>query len=358
MKSPAPLVAATRSHAFAIPLAALSALLLIVATCLNVVAKREAAALPRDYQRPMLTMHYGSETMAPAPVLLAINEERVPSARHIPAMLPRYRSGERAAITERVGDRERARIITFEAAYSGMDIATSLIVAAGFLLFALGVALRYRDRAYRGILLATALGTAAMVTLDWGTHTLYPAAVNFALRLLFDCAIWMVPVLFFHFSCVYPATKNAPKRSVLPAGYAIAAAGIAASIDALVTMTGADGAIPSPLYCLLHGTVNDAFIVTGLLASVINFEHSALHIESVHQRRNISWVLMGIIVGPLVYVFMMLVPRTLMGQEFISDAAMQYALLIAPIGFWIALRRNGGRYAEAFRDRHAPLPHN
>ena len=343
MNTSAPIIAGPHSHAFAIPLAALSAVLLIVATGLNVVAKREAAALPREYQRPMLTMPYGSETTAPVPVLLAINEERVPSARHIPAMLLRYRSGERAAITDRVGGRERARVITFEAAYSGMDIATSLIVAAGFLSFALGVALRYRARAYRGVLLATAIGTAAMVTLDWGTHTLYPAPVNFVLRLLFDGAIWLVPVLFFHFSCVYPSTKRRPKRSLLPAGYAIAAAGIAASIDALVTMTSANGAIPSPLYCMLHGTINDAFIVTGLLASVINFEHSALHIESVHQRRNISWVLMGIIVGPLVYVFMMLVPRTLMGQEFISDAAMQYALLIAPLGFWIALRRNGGR---------------
>jgi hypothetical protein len=99
-------------------------------------------------------------------------------------------------------------------------------------------------------------------------------------------------------------------------------------------------------YLDIHGRVNDGFLILGLLCTVANLEHSALAIQDPYDRKRIYWVLLGIFFGPLVYVFLILVPRMMLEYELVSQSMMQYTLLMAPLMFYLAIRKAPNRRTD------------
>lgn len=315
--------------------------LLAAMTWINISAKHAAADLPEEYRIPYMSMEYQSRPEKPARHVRAIDGRQIVAETYLPFLLSRYRHGDTVRVTDIDAATFPERDVVLVPKYSAFDIGTSFTLSTVFLLFALAVALRYRHRPYSVVLISVAMATAAMVMLDWGSLGVHGTTVNFLRWLLFDLAIWLLPTLFFHFSCAYPTEKRLPRKTILPVFYGISLIGIVLSVVDLISLFYRGVPVQHTFYVELHGMINDVFVVAGLLATVANFEHSAMGIANAYQRKSVYWVLFGIILGPLVYVFMILVPRTIMGQEFVSDTAMEYALLVAPITFWMALRRNG-----------------
>ncbi|MDT8324226.1 MAG: hypothetical protein RRA94_08950 [Bacteroidota bacterium] len=233
-----------------------------------------------------------------------------------------------------------SNIPALRARFGTFDTVTNQIVGFTFLLFGIYVLLRHHRAGYAGILHALAVGTAVMILLDPGSLTTGGTAMDLALRLCFDVAIWLLPALFFHFSFIYPVEKDLPKRLIMFPWYLVSAAGVALSAFHLAAMHFAGVPGRDTPYMEIHGTYNDVFLIVGLLCTIANFEHSALTIPDPVQRKNAYWVLLGIMAGPLLYVLMMLVPRMLLGHELVNDSTLQYTLFIAPLMFWKALRRS------------------
>jgi hypothetical protein len=332
---------AQRPSRIMLPAVLILAIILLGAAWLNYQAKREAADLPGEYHMPYMSMQYQSAQAKAVRSVQALDGQRIISDRYLPYLLTDFRHGDTVRVLDANEDASAERKVVLVPQFSAFDLFTYIAVGMVFLFFAVAVTFRYRARPYAGVLVSVAIATAAMVLLDWGTLRLHSTTVNFLLRFLFDSAIWLLPSLFFHFSCSYPSEKPIPKRYFLLPWYMLSAFGIVLSAIYLVSLFYQGVPVQHTFYVELHGVVNDVFLVTGLLATVANFEHSALRMESARQRKNVYWVLLGVILGPLVYVFMILVPRTLMGHEFVSDTVMEYTLLAAPIMFWTALRRDG-----------------
>ena len=307
---------------------------------LNLQSKREAAALPAEYLSPYFLLQYESENMPPSRRILRFDGERVSSASDLAFLLTLHRAGDTVIVLDERNGTPQTRTIVLRHAFRDLDLVTYLFVGAVFLLFALAVVLRYRQRTYAPVLLGVAFATAAMVLADWGSLAVHAPPVNFILRFVFDASIWLVPALFFHFSCSYPRDKGDALRRPRCAFYGAAALGMLASLVCLAAHFLFGVSLRATPYVTVHGTVNDVFIVLGLLATVANFEHSALTIRSAHERRSVYWVLLGVIFGPLVFVFLILVPRILVGSEFVSDTVMECTLLLAPAMFWKALRNS------------------
>ena len=323
------------------PAVLILAIMLLASAWLNYQAKHEAADLPGEYHMPYMSMQYQSAPVEAVRSVLALDGQHIISDRYLPYLLTGFRRGDTVRVLDANEAAAAERRVVLLPQFSPFDLFTFVAVGMVFLFFAFAVALRYRSRPYSAVLVSVAIATAAMVLLDWGTLQLHSTTVNFLLRFIFDIAIWLLPTLFFHFSCSYPSEKPLPKRYFLLPWYMVSVFCIVLSVIYLVALFYQNVPVQHTFYVELHGVINDVFLVTGLLATVANFEHSALKIESARQRKNVYWVLLGVILGPLVYVFMILVPRTLMGHEFVSDTVMEYTLLAAPVMFWTALRRNG-----------------
>lgn len=321
-------------------------LLVIVLALLNLSALRDAAALPAPYEIPAMSTDYRGGSAATPAEIVTLDGVRVARQDLLPFMLCDLRKGNVIRITARHHGRLREDDVRLRARFTAFDIVTVQIVGFVFLLFGVYVLLRHRGTGYAGILHAVAAGTAIMILLDWGSLAVHGDAVNMLLRLCFDAAIWLLPTLFFHFSFIYPTEKDLPKRLLLFPWYTVSVLGILASAWYLggIHLTGVP--VQETRYMEVHGTFNDVFMIVGLLCTIANFEHSALTIPDAVQRKNAYWVLLGIMAGPLVYVFMMLVPRMLLGHELVSNSVLQYTLLIAPIMFWKALRKNRSAQGE------------
>jgi hypothetical protein len=312
---------------------------LIVLTWCNIEAMRQAAELPAEYHVRSASMDYSAESRAPQRVLSALDGHRIEAQEHLPYLLGQYAPGDTVAVVDLHDGDDEHRVVVLVAKFSTVDIISSVAVGMVFLIFALYVVLMHRRKSYAGVLHALAVGTAVMVLFDWGSTAVHPTIVHFLLRLLFDCAIWLLPALFFHFSCAYPTGKQLSKGVCLVPWYAVSIAGIILSAYFLVALFYYSADVTDTWYSLLHGTVNDVFLLAGLLGTIASFEHSALRLRDARQRRDVYWVLLGIMFGPLVYVFMILVPRMLLGYELVSDSIMQYTLVVAPLMFWKVLRQ-------------------
>ncbi len=319
----------------------LMGMLIIILAFFNITALREAAALPAGLQRFSMSTDFQSGEAGDPPTIIVFDGQEVGNQELLTAVLTRYRHGETVRVSMLEDGRISERTLTLVPRFTTFDIMTTEIIGAAFLLFGFYVLLRHRARSYAGILFSLAAGTSAMILLDWGSLTPYTTAINLPLRVLFDCAIWILPTLFFHFSFIYPLEKPLPKKRILAPWYVISLAGITASLSFLAAIYLWNVPVQDTWYMDIHGSLNDIFLIVGLLCTIANFEHSALTIPDAQQRKSAYWILLGIMAGPLVYVFMMLLPRMLLQHELVSDAVMQYTLLIAPVMFWVALRRGG-----------------
>ncbi len=312
-------------------------LVIILAVC-NIPALRDAAALPEPYEIPAMSTDYRAGGARALLDVTSLDDMRVARPDVLPFIVATLRRGDSVRVTAAGDGRRIHDTVVLLPRYSVFDIVTSQIVGFAFLLFSMYVLLRHRHAGYAGILHALAVGTAVMILLDWGSATSHAAATHLLLRLTFDVAIWLLPTLFFHFSFIYPVEKELPKRAIMLPFYAVSAAGITVSAWYLAQIHLSGVPVQDTMYMEFHGTYNDVFLVVGLLCTIANFEHSALTIPDAVQRKNAYWVLLGIMAGPLVYVFMMLVPRMLLDHELVSNSVLQYTLLIAPVMFWKALR--------------------
>ncbi len=312
---------------------------IVVLAILNISALRESAQLPPEYRTPYMLMQYQSETVAEARMLTSFDGQDIHSPMHLDYLLTMYRHGSSIPVTDVYQGEVTERRITLVPATTSFSIGSSLSVGTIFLLFALYVLFRHRDRSYAPVLHLLAACTAIMILFDWGALAPLPLVANFLLRLLFDLSIWILPTLFFHFSFIYPTDRPRLRRRWLVPWYAVSLIGMGLSIYYTVTLYVGGTPILDTDYLPVHGIINDVFLIAGLLCTVAHFEYAALKITDAVLRKNVYWVLLGIMFGPLVYVFMILAPRILQGSEFVSDALMQYTLILAPLMFWKVLRR-------------------
>lgn len=311
---------------------------IVILAILNISALRDAAELPEEYRVPYMLMQYQSQTVEEARVLTRLDGEVISSGMHQDFLLTEYRHGSVVDVTDRYQDKHAARRITLVPAATTFSIGTSLFVGGLFLLFALYVLFRHAGRSFTAVLHLLSAGTATMILMDWGSLAALPVTVNFQLRLFFDLAIWILPTLFFHFSFIYPTDRPRFRRRWLVPWYTVSVLGMGISLYYNVSLFFSDTPVLDTRYLEVHGLINDVFLIAGLLCTVAHFEYAALKITDAVKRKNVYWVLLGIMFGPLVYVFMVLAPRILQGSAFVSDAMMQYTLILAPLMFWKVLR--------------------
>ena len=311
---------------------------LMVFAALNVVSLRNGADLPGEYKvKPRGLSSSVVRPAAPRAVLrIEGSDARAPEL--LQYRLAGWTRGDSVTVLETQGGAPAERRIGLAAKYGPVQLWTIVCVGAVFFVFSLYVVIRHSGRPWAGALHGVTVGTALMILYEWGSLTTYPAALTAFCWLMFDLAIWMLPSLFLHFSYLYPMGKRGYKRLILPVFYLASLSGAALSAYYLLQVFVAGVRMEDTPYLLLHAQVNDAFLILGLLCTVANLEHSALTIQNALDRKRVYWVLLGISFGPLVYVFLILVPRTMLDYELVSQAVMQYTLLMAPLMFYLAIR--------------------
>lgn len=320
--------------------------LLMVIAWFNIVSMKAVADLPDEYRPKVRGLSSNAANMGASRAILRVEGNRADSPGLLRYYLCTYVPGDSVTVTDVRDNQTSERKIGLVSKYSPFDLGTMSIVGAIFCVFGIYVLVQHSSRPFAGVLHALAIGTAVMIAFDWGSLKLYPAWFNALRWFIFDVAIWILPSLFLHFSFMYPNDKKGHKRLFTRFFYGVSLAGIGISAYYLVQIFFQGILLHDTHYLEIHAGINDGFLIAGLLCTVANLEHSSLAIHDPYDRKRIYWVLLGIFFGPLVYVFLILVPRMMLEYELVSESIMQYTLLMAPLMFYFAIRKTPNRRTD------------
>lgn len=228
---------------------------------------------------------------------------------------------------------DRPIVLTYK--YDNLELGIISLVTCFLFFTGIYVLIKYRHTGFAYIIHALSIFTGLMIIIDWGDLITYNKFLNFICFLLFETSIYMVPTLFLHLSFTYPVRN---KNMILLAPFYCAA--ITLIIISYIQITKIfffGGSITDLNYLSFHTTIADIYLVIVIILTIAKFEHSALTINNITYKKQIYWALSGITFGPLIYVFLCLLPRLLMGHELVSLVFMQFTILIAPIMLLISL---------------------
>lgn len=242
------------------------------------------------------------------------------------------------------------RMAVLPAQYKGYELVIISVVTLFFFFTGIIILLRYRNTAFSYIIHALSISTGLMIISDWGDLITYGKLMNYILFLVFEASIYAVPTLFLHLSFAYPV-KSKPKSIYFLAPFYFAM--IAFIIISYIQLTKIFffGGDVSNLYFLnFHTTIADVYIAAVIILTIARFEYSALTIQDITQKKQIYWALSGITFGPLIYVFLCLIPRLLMGHELVSLVFMQFTTLIAPVMLLISVTQSKPGYRKVSKE--------
>ena len=312
---------------------------LIAVASVNIASMREVADLPGEYRPAVPGLSSSAVHAGAARTVVRLEGNAVNSPELLRYDLSYSSPGDSVAVTDADSAAVSERMIRLVPKYAAFDLGTIIGVGAVFFVFAIYIIVKHSGRSFAGVLHAVAVCAAVMVVFDWGSLRMFPSWFNAVRFFIFDVAIWMLPTLFLHFSFIYPGDKGGHKRLFTTVFYLVSLAGLGVTVYYLIQIFFQGVHMEDTHYLDYHARGSDVFLMAGLLATVANLEHSALAIRDPHERKRIYWVLLGISFGPLVYVFLILVPRNMLGYELVSQSAMQYTLLMAPLMFYLAVRK-------------------
>ena len=223
--------------------------------------------------------------------------------------------------------------------YNTIDLMVMSLVALFYLFTGVFILLSYRDAASSYVIHAVAISVGAMIIFEWGDIYTYNSFLNFIFLWLFEVSIYTAPLMFLHFSFAYPVKGKESHFVFLTPFYCATLTFIIIATIHLVKIFFLGADITSLSFITFHTTVADVYLAVVLILTIAKLEHSTLTLTHAHYKKQIYWVLLGIMFGPLIYVFLFLAPRILLGYELVSAAFMQFTFVVAPITLLISITR-------------------
>lgn len=220
--------------------------------------------------------------------------------------------------------------------YNNSSIIVNVTSAALFLIFGLFVAIKKPELEYAKVFHWCCVCIACIILLSWGGHGNISDWLSFVGRTGFHAAYALVPALFIHFTLVFPSEKINQKRNALLFIYSFSSfLVLAVSVKYYPVLFNY-----TPLSALNYIFVLDlirAFNVVAILVSVTIFIHTYKNSKDISEQKKLMWLLLGFVVGPVLYALLWLLPHWVLGEKLIPEAAIIVLMLAVPITFSIAI---------------------
>jgi len=183
------------------------------------------------------------------------------------------------------------------------------------------------------------IAIAALILLTPGIYHISLPALSYLHGFLFYLFYTFVPVLFFHFTTVFPQEKiHKPGKILLPL-YGI---GFALSLWTSYTFLRAAYPTVDLIHYSAYGTAFTfilLFFALLFLAGFGNIIHSYVRAKEEFERRKLRWILFGIIFGACGYIGLSVIPRIFVRSLILPEEYLIAFTIIAPLSFAISIVR-------------------
>jgi signal transduction histidine kinase len=269
-------------------------------------------------------------------VLISVNEREVSTPQEVEFILDGKRIGDRVILDIVRNDISYYFTETLVPYYSSTYMVIMFVV--GCLFFSLGVFVYFQrpfDKGARVFHWAN-LSVSVIIFTTWGNYAVDPYGLGHVVRIVFCLAYVLAPVLFLHFTFVFPRDKfSGLGRYYLPF-YGIAAilfgwicATYIAAIDS--------GSMEYVRYHLTGFNATRIFFSMCVIGAIISIQHSYHTAIEELERRKLRWIMLGLVFGPLAYILFWQLPSTVFSRVLISEEVILIVLSIVPITFAISI---------------------
>lgn len=220
--------------------------------------------------------------------------------------------------------------------YSVWYLLTISITSLLFFLTALFVIVRRPNDIAATIFHWASMGIACIIDLTWTNNNSSLLIPYYLSRIPFHFAYTLAPLLFVHFTFVFPTKRGKFYRYIVIAGYLLAITlGLInfISYNALI-LNITDEQLKS--YITVFNW-SRKFLIVCIVFSIANFIYSYFTEKEISSRKKLKWVLYGFIIGPLGFVILWVLPILIVDNPLVPEELILLLMCTVPISFTIAI---------------------
>lgn len=318
-------------------------LIFIIMAATNILLLYEKPAIPAELNSKNFIISSEDDKLIKGMQITAIidskdNQFKVENKHELEYILDLYKIGDRLDLFTYLEGSSAYVQVKLVHYYSLFFIIVVIIVGALFIFSGIYLFLRQKGLPVSGTFHWLMLSVAGMIVFTWGSLSYYSETLHFILRSLFDVSVFFVPPLFIHLSFQIPHEKWKNRKALMIPLYFISSlASIYLIFFESKIIFNAIDLISFNRYYFVVGTIGDIYLIAGLLFVVINLIHSAFTQKEESDRKKLSWIFVGFSFGPLIYVFLYLLPRQIIGTEIIPESVMLLTIGVAPITLFMSI---------------------
>ena len=306
-------------------------LILILFGVLNFFLLINRAGLPQRYLNNINSFSFDVHNIKSSEEIIEFDGRKIDGEGLLEFYLLSHSIYDTVTIKSKLNSKVLSNTVQLPAKYNMTELGIMALVTIFYFFTGVYILLKFKPTAFAYVLHMLAIFTGLMVIFDWGEISTYNPVINFLLFTFFELGIFFVPTLFLHFSFTYPLAGSKSRFIVLVPFYFASVTLFIINLCNLIGIFFFNKNITDSYFLTFHTNVADIFLIIGLVLTIAKFEHSALMINDRIYRKKIYWALLGISFGPLIYVFLMLIPRLILGYELVSASIMQFTIIIAPV---------------------------
>lgn len=213
-----------------------------------------------------------------------------------------------------------------------------IVLITGLLTFSLAPVAYFKssDRKVAGIFHWLAIATSVILMTSWGSYKAPDLIIGGLTRISLGAAYSFLPVLFIHFTLLYPFSNNSIIYRKIRLVY-----GVAILLFLIVTFLFLKALEQTNISLIDHYYSFFIFLrlylSAFLIAGVINFILSYLKSDSYTEKKKLKWVLLGITIGPAFYIIFWVIPGIYLTKNIIPEELLIIFIAFIPITFTISI---------------------
>lgn len=181
------------------------------------------------------------------------------------------------------------------------------------------------------------VSVALIIMTTWGRYTIDPLGMGHVIRVIFYAAYVFTPVLFVHFSLVFPKKKLVISGKIVTVLYILAGILLLWAVYTFLFATLLSTNIESFRQHLIAFDSIRWFFASCIILGVATFVHSMLTAADGAELRKLLWIIIGMIIGPLCFISLWQIPQALGYLALVPEEIIILISSIMPITFTISI---------------------
>jgi len=270
--------------------------------------------------------------------LIAINTHPVSSVDELEVITDAQQIDAQIVIQISRSEKLTTLTVPLKEFYSLSYILIALFVGVVFFSHGLFVLIKRPEERAARVYHWVSVWAAMIIMTTWGRYTIEPIGLGYIVRIIFCAAYAFTPVIFFHFSFLFPQQKFSSWKKIIIPGYILASILFLWTSISFISAVYPTLSIKNVRIFLLGFDSTRWFFIICLLSGVFNFIHSFFIATDAVERKKILWLLLGM-VGPVGFVILWQIPQALNYSAFLPEEVIILIASIMPLTFTISIVR-------------------